>query len=160
MMQIRRDDLPLAGRAWAVRSCESGRASLAVPRHETVLGRATDRQGPNTVDVAVAIAVVMIATTISGRPYENRALAVATLKMQALIDKLDLTMFLETLKRVVLWIFRKIISQLAWVKLAELRLLNLTGVSNASSVKLKWIWAYRFLDTLDVVGSFFTGTWL
>lgn len=79
MMQIRRDNLFLTGGTRTVSSGERGRARLAVPRHEAVLGRATDRQCPDTVGVTVAVAIVVVPTTVSGCPHEDRALAVATL---------------------------------------------------------------------------------
>lgn len=85
MMQIRSDDLFLAGRAWTVSGSESGRARLAVPGHKAVLGRAADGQSPNAVGVAVTVAIVVISTTVPGRPHEDRALTVATLMIQGLI---------------------------------------------------------------------------
>lgn len=71
MMQIRSDDLFLASRARTVSGSESGRARLAVPGYKTVLSRATDGQSPNAVGVAVTVAIVMISTTVSGRPHKD-----------------------------------------------------------------------------------------
>lgn len=82
MMQIRSDDLLLAGGARAVSGSESGRARLAVPGHKTVFGRAADRQSPNAVGVAITVAIVVISATVPGRPHKDRALTVATLKSQ------------------------------------------------------------------------------
>lgn len=79
MMQIRSDNLLFAGRTRTIRSGESGRACLAVPGHKAVLCRTTDRQRPDTIGVAVTIAVIVIPAAVPGRPYENRTLTVATL---------------------------------------------------------------------------------
>jgi len=79
MMQIRSDDLLLTGGAWTVGGSERGRARLAIPGHETVLGRATDWQRPNAVGITIAVAIVVVSAAVSRRPYEDRAFAVATL---------------------------------------------------------------------------------
>jgi len=79
MMQIRSDDLLLAGRARAIRGGEGGRARLAVPGHKAVLCRTTDRQRPNTISIAVTIAVIVVPAAVPGRPHEDRTLTVATL---------------------------------------------------------------------------------
>jgi len=80
MMQIRSDDLLLAVRTRTVSGSESGRARLAIPGHKAVFSRAADGQSPNAVGVAVTVAIVMISTTVSGCPYEDRTLTIATLQ--------------------------------------------------------------------------------
>jgi len=79
MMQIRSDDLLLTGGAWTVGGSERGRACLAIPGHEAVLSRAADWQRPDAVGVTVAVAIVVVPAAVSGCPYKDRALAVATL---------------------------------------------------------------------------------
>lgn len=79
MMQIRSDDLFLAGRTRAICGGEGRRARLAVPGHKAVLCRTTDRQCPDTIGIAVTIAVIVVPAAVSGRPYEDRTLTVATL---------------------------------------------------------------------------------
>lgn len=79
MMQIRSDNLLLTGRARAICGGEGGRARLAVPGHKAVLCRTTDRQRPDTIGIAVTIAVIVVPAAVPGRPHEDRTLTVATL---------------------------------------------------------------------------------
>lgn len=79
MMQIGSYNLFLTGRAWTVGRREGRRTRFAVPRNEAIFRRAAYRQCPYAVRVTVAVAVVVIAATVSGGPDEDRTFALATL---------------------------------------------------------------------------------
>lgn len=74
------DALVVAGRARRIRGRQGGAALLEIPRLVAALGRARYRQGENAVRVAVAVARVGVSTAVARRPYEDRALALATLR--------------------------------------------------------------------------------
>lgn len=82
VVQVGGDDLPLVGQPAAVGGGQGGAARFRVPRHQAVLGRATDRQRPDRVCVAVAVAIVVVAAPVARGPHEDRTLTVATLQTQ------------------------------------------------------------------------------
>lgn len=63
----------LSGWPWAVSSGESRRTSFWVPRNEPVFGGRADRHCPNRVGVSIAVAIVVLAASISTCPNKNAA---------------------------------------------------------------------------------------
>ena len=79
------DALVVARRAGRVGRGEGRAAFFQVPRFIAALRRARDGQREDAVGVAVAVARVRVTATVTGRPHEDGALALATLFCQRAI---------------------------------------------------------------------------
>ena len=76
VVQVRRHNLPVAGRPGAVGGGDGRRAWLAVPGNLPPLRGAGHRDGVDGGGVAVTVAVVLVPTSVATRPHEDGALAV------------------------------------------------------------------------------------
>ena len=68
--------------AAAVGGGKCGGAALRVPRYFAILCGRADGQGVDTVGVAITVTAVMVTPTITGRPHEDGAEVVPTLKWE------------------------------------------------------------------------------
>ena len=78
VVQVRRHNLPVAGRPGAVGGGDGRRAWLAVPGNLPPLRGAGHRDGVDGGGVAVTVTVVFIPPAVTARPHEDGTFPVST----------------------------------------------------------------------------------